>query len=82
MGGVGGVTPRSGMREQAALSKTRNKDEQDDSGQTYSTDRFGHRQIRQLPLKENGMTSPHTNLYENASKASHCRRRHLVVAAF
>jgi hypothetical protein len=30
---------------------------------------------------ENGMTSPHTNLYENASKASHYRRRHLVVAA-
>ena len=24
---------------------------------------------------------PPTNLYENASKASHCRRRHLVVAA-
>ena len=31
--------------------------------------------------QENGMTSPHTNLYENASKASHYRRRHLVVAA-
>jgi hypothetical protein len=29
----------------------------DDSGQTYSTDISGHRQIRLLPLKESGMTS-------------------------
>src|SRR5436305_10635206 len=50
-----------------------------DSGQTYSTDISGHRQIRLLPLKENGMTSPHKNLYENASKASYYHRRHLVV---
>ena len=42
---------------------------------------FCTRRHFRLHAAENGMTSPHTNLYENASKASHCRRRHLVVAA-
>ena len=66
-------------KEKRQIRGPRTLKERNDSGQTYSTDISGHRQIRLLPLKENGITSPHTNLYENASKASHYHRRHLVV---
>jgi hypothetical protein len=52
------------------------------SGQTHSTDILHSQAFSAIIGREGGMTSPHTNLYENASKASHCRRRrHLVVVA-
>ena len=49
------------------------------SGQVYSTGILHSQGLSAIGGRENGMTSPQTNLYESASTTFH-RRRHLVVA--
>src|SRR4051812_20658250 len=51
------------------------------SGQVYSAGILHSQGNSAISGREMGMTSPHTNLYENASTAPHRRRRHLVAAA-